>query len=178
MTTTTPNQTVFYGYSDDLVMHGTSKTSLDEYYSEHYLLSDGTRVSAIYGDNGWTFTCSHPESVIVPACDPDDEGIDYDDERVPHWCDADGYTPILIIPDALEIIAHGDSPFTEDGAKRIHEYRLLNSMRKHLDLDMDWEPELDQVAAAMEEAGYRYTGSIAATDDTAQLKLRLEGDQL
>jgi hypothetical protein len=110
-----PNKHHFYfsGYSDDVVLAGHDKASLDEHYSTYYLLSNGLVIRAHHGENGWEIapTTQSEHATIIPAADVDDDGTDHSDERIPKWFKAPGYAPVLIIKteEPLEIVAQNDS---------------------------------------------------------------------
>ena len=146
---------IFYGYSDDVVISGYSKASIDEHYSEYFLLSDGTNVHANHGREGWEFTSSHPESILIPAADPDDEGIDHTDERIPDWCEPSGYSQVLIIPIEATIIAQGDEPFPADAKNDIPIFKLITAMNKVMDWDADDGMGVDDLKTALNNANLK-----------------------
>jgi hypothetical protein len=103
----------FTGYSDDVVIAGRDKRSLDEYYSSFYLLSNGLVIKAEHGTDGWVIAPASPPAegaTIIAAVDLEDEGKEHADARIPEWLDAPGHAPVCIIEwyEPLEIIATSD----------------------------------------------------------------------
>jgi hypothetical protein len=145
----------FTGYSDDVVLSGTCKSDLDEYYSNYYLLEDGTIIHANYGQNGWTFTCDNPDHILIDAVDPNDEGLDHDDERIPAWLDPSGCSPVLIINTDARIIAWSDDPFPEGAKNDIPFLKLITAMNKVMNWDADDGLGVDDLKTALNKANLR-----------------------
>lgn len=105
----------FTGYSDDIVLAGADKRSLDEYGKDYYMMSNGALVKAEQGPRddpdhpGWKITCEHPSAIRIAATSED---VEHTDERIPAWLDAPSYADVLIIEsdEPLEIITVGAKP--------------------------------------------------------------------
>jgi hypothetical protein len=149
------NTLCFYGYSDDAVLAGNSRRNLSEYYQSYFLLSNGATVEAKYGNEGWQFKCSDPDSVIIPAVAfvSHDSGIEHSDPRIPVWLKPCGYSPVLLIGSEKDVtvVYSCDDPITETGPDFIFVARLTSALQIELD---ECEITTDSVVAALAAAGW------------------------
>jgi hypothetical protein len=143
----------FTGYSDDIVYSATSRKDMDEYYSEHYLLSDGSTVRAKHGDNGWEFSSTNADAILIGEVDTNDEGIRHADERIPSWLEPHGYSPVLLIPGELEIIADGNVEFDQSAKDDIPIFVFLRYLCRESGLPMDELPCVDDIKSALVKSG-------------------------
>lgn len=127
------HQFYFTGYSDDVVIAGSDKKSMDEYYATYYLLSNGLVVKARHsGEHGWEIspTTETEGAIIIEAVDKDDSGDEHTDPRIPDWLGADGYAPILILEsdEPLEIVATNSRNFTDVSPEFIMAAKLRSAV--------------------------------------------------
>lgn len=148
----------FTGYSDDVVLAGHDKRSLDEHYAPFYLLSNGVVIQAEHsGENGWSIapkTMPVEGVTIIDAVDLDDEGKEHFDERIPDWLDAPGHAPVCIIEsdEPLEIIATTDrrAGFTDTSPEFMRAARLRTAVLKAADIQDDADaPSIDAFKTAL-----------------------------
>jgi hypothetical protein len=147
------NTLYFYGYSDDVVVAGTTRRNMDEYYGQYFLLSNGVTVEVNYTDEGWQFKCSNPDAVLIPAVDLDDEGIEHSDTRIPEWLQPSGYSPVLLIgsEDQIEVVLCSDSPIDGSGPDFIFAAKLTRKLVDELELE---ELYVSTVLSALKAAGW------------------------
>lgn len=146
----------FYGYSDDVVVAGSSPSDVDEYYGEHLLLSNGVTVRAVHGRNGWELSTSEPKAVLIPAVpDADDNGIEHDDERIPQGLNPSAYSPVLIVPcdEATEIVFADSSPFTDTSTEFIFAAKLARELANEFDFDDGIDVPV--IIRALKKAGWK-----------------------
>ena len=144
----------FTGYSDDVVLAGADKRSMDEYYTTYYMMNNGVQVKAEHGPSddpdhpGWKITSEHPNAIRIPA--PGEDAA-HTDPRIPDWLDAEGYCDVLIVEsdEPLEIVTMGakpQKPLTMLGLLSAKITKELNSAK-----DEDEGVCVDDVEAALKK---------------------------
>lgn len=136
----------FYGHSDDIVIAGTDKRSLDEYYNDYFLLNNGLIVRAAYTVQGcWDFdevsrlASTTAEVTVIPAVDVEDEGIQHTDPRIPHWLEPAGYSGVLIIESdkPLAIVWESATAIPCTGPNYIIAASIAAEINRQLDIEIN-----------------------------------------
>ena len=150
------NTLYFYGYSDDVVVAGTSRRNMDEYYGQYFLLSNGATIEVNYTDEGWQFKCSDPDAVLIPAVDLDDEGIEHSDTRIPEWLQPSGYSPVLLIgsEDELSVVCESKERIAGDEQDLLFAARLKSGIVRACSNCDPEDMSLDLLSQALRSAGW------------------------
>ena len=144
----------FTGYSDDVVLAGSSKRTLDEYYKTFYMLNNGVQVRAEHGPKddpdhpGWKITCDHPTATRIPAVGED---VKHSDERIPDWLDAPGYCDVLIVEsdEPLEILMSGARLMQPLTPLRLVAAKIAKTLNE--DRDEDEGIPIDDIESALKK---------------------------
>jgi len=148
----------FTGYSDDVILAGGDKRTLDEYYSTFYLLSNGVVIRAGHTKNGWQIgpTTESELVSIIHAVDLNDDGTQHNDPRIPDWLHAPGYAPVCIIEteEPLEIVAASDGAFSDTSPDFFKAAKLRKAVLEASDVDEEDMPSISAFQTALKKLNF------------------------